>query len=350
MLNNIIKFRFFLAFFLIIFNLSSSHILAAGYSNLRIEILALCGNDIAEPGEDCDGLDLYGQSCSTLGYDEGTLSCEECSFITSECINNPNDNPGGGGGGGGGGGAGQHDEIGTTVIFMGKAYPRSTVTLLQDAQIVATTRAGLDASFSLTVSDIAGGTYIFSMYSEDSRGVRSSLFTFSIRVIPESSTQVSGIFIAPTIALDKIAVKKGETITIFGQSVPNGEITISVHSDEEFIETTQADQDGAYLHNFNTALLDNGEHFTKTEAEHEGEISPYSQALSFVVGDETVYAPTEQPGQKSDVNADGHINLVDFSVMAYWYKKSAVPSNVDLNADGKVDLIDFSILSFYWTG
>jgi hypothetical protein len=42
--------------------------------------------------------------------------------------------------------------------------------------------------------------------------------------------------------------------------------------------------------------------------------------------------------------------LIDFSIAAYWYKRPSVPENVDINSDGKVDLIDFSIMAFHWTG
>jgi hypothetical protein len=41
---------------------------------------------------------------------------------------------------------------------------------------------------------------------------------------------------------------------------------------------------------------------------------------------------------------------VDFSIMAYWYKRPNPPASVDLNGDSKIDLVDFSILAFNWTG
>jgi hypothetical protein len=48
-----------------------------------------CGNNKADPGEDCDGSDLNGQSCKTLGYDSGTLKCNaSCFFDESGCTYN----------------------------------------------------------------------------------------------------------------------------------------------------------------------------------------------------------------------------------------------------------------------
>jgi hypothetical protein len=50
------------------------------------------------------------------------------------------------------------------------------------------------------------------------------------------------------------------------------------------------------------------------------------------------------------MNNDKQVNLVDFSIAAYWYKRPSPPANIDLNSDGKVDLVDFSIMAYYWTG
>ena len=52
-----------------------------------------------------------------------------------------------------------------------------------------------------------------------------------------------------------------------------------------------------------------------------------------------------------DLNCDGRINIVDVSIMMYWFKKGTQPeAYVDLNSDGIINLGDFSILVFYWTG
>ncbi len=50
---------------------------------------AVCGNNLKETGETCDGADLAGASCTTLGYFGGTLSCNPtCTgYVTSSCTN-----------------------------------------------------------------------------------------------------------------------------------------------------------------------------------------------------------------------------------------------------------------------
>ncbi len=52
----------------------------------------------------------------------------------------------------------------------------------------------------------------------------------------------------------------------------------------------------------------------------------------------------------NDLNNDKRVNLIDFSITAYWYKRPSPPATVDLNNDGKVNLVDFSIMAYYWTG
>jgi hypothetical protein len=48
--------------------------------------LPTCGdNAINVAGEECDGTDLGGQTCASLGFSGGTLACSSCSFDTSDC-------------------------------------------------------------------------------------------------------------------------------------------------------------------------------------------------------------------------------------------------------------------------
>lgn len=49
--------------------------------------ISICGNDVVEGGEDCEGANLNGKSCTTLGYSGGILSCDiACTFDTYACI------------------------------------------------------------------------------------------------------------------------------------------------------------------------------------------------------------------------------------------------------------------------
>ena len=48
--------------------------------------ISVCGNVIIENGEDCEGNDLNSQTCESIGYGPGALSCDiACSFDISNC-------------------------------------------------------------------------------------------------------------------------------------------------------------------------------------------------------------------------------------------------------------------------
>lgn len=259
--------------------------------------------------------------------------------------------PSGGGGGGGGGILAPQ----TAVNFSGRAYPLSKVSVLKDGQLAITTIAGPDANFNVSLTGLSSGNYSFSVFGEDSQERRSTLFTFPIFISTGATTNIGGIFIAPTIGVDKSEVSRGEDIVIFGQSVPLGEVTISVHSDEELFTKVKTDEDGIYLYNFDTALLNMGQHFTKSKAAIDGDVSPFGGSVSFLVGTKTVLAKSIIAPIKGDLNGDGRVNLIDFSIVAYWYKRplSAAFKPVEIerfNGDGQINLVDFSIMAFYWTG
>jgi len=51
-----------------------------------------CGNGIVEDWEGCDGNNLNGKTCNDLGYNSGTLSCNNDCTINSNCFNKPSSN------------------------------------------------------------------------------------------------------------------------------------------------------------------------------------------------------------------------------------------------------------------
>lgn len=252
-----------------------------------------------------------------------------------------------------GGGGGYITPSGTSdVIFSGRAYPLSTVVLLKDAQIAVSTIAGPDSNFQISLTGLSAGSYTFSLYGQDKNGLRSTLFTFSVTLTAGAATNVGGIFVAPTISADKIEVKKGNDISIFGQTASQSEVTIIVNSDKEYFAKTRSDKNGVYLYNFDTSPLDLGNHSTKSKSAINGSASSFSSIILFKVGMENVLASkrVDQIILKGDVDGGGRVNLVDFSIIAYWYQRPSPPSKVDLNGDGEVDLVDFSIMAYYWTG
>ncbi|KKR81511.1 MAG: hypothetical protein UU73_C0001G0008 [Candidatus Daviesbacteria bacterium GW2011_GWA1_41_61] len=74
--------------FITLFLFDAKYTQASFTSNVNATVkISVCGNGIIEGGEDCEGVDLNSQSCTTLGFDAGTLSCDiACSFDTTDCL------------------------------------------------------------------------------------------------------------------------------------------------------------------------------------------------------------------------------------------------------------------------
>lgn len=261
----------------------------------------------------------------------------------------------GGGGGGGGGGSSSGGTGDAGIIFSGRAFPLSKVNILKDGQLVISTIAGPDSNFTVTLSGLSSGNYNFSVYGIDNKGILSSSFTFPIFITAGATTNIGGIFIAPTISVDKSQFKKGDTVVVFGQSAQSSEVTININSEPEFFVKKATDANGVYLLNFDSSVLALGKHTARSKSVFEDEISPFSASVSFSVGSVEIPLAPSGCGKKGDLNADCRVNLVDFSIAAFWYKKTlsqtfVAVENSSLNGDSKVDLVDFSIMAFNWTG
>ena len=232
----------------------------------------------------------------------------------------------------------------TRVILQGLAYPLAKITVLVDGKVAKILTADSLANFKAEITDITAGVWSFGLWAEDKEGRRSITFSFTVTVTSGMTTTISGIFIPPIIELDKVNVLKGETLNIFGQTAPESKIEISIES-PEITKETKAGKEGDWKYPFDTSPLDEGSHTTRAKAEDPtGLKSSYSKVLAFYVGK---YGMAEIC-PKADFNKDGKTNLVDFSIMLYWWGK--YNPCVDQNADGIVNLPDFSILMYYWTG
>ena len=294
-----------------------------------------CGNDLREGDEQCDGSDLNGETCVNRGLPGGTLSCNDnCTFNTSACTS-----------GGGGGGGWTPPSVETKVVFKGKAYPNSSIAILKDGKTTTIVKADSKADFRAEITNITAGIYTFGLWAEDKNGIKSITYTLTFRVLSNTTTTVSGIFLPPTIDLDKTSLQKGEILNIFGQAVPEVKVDVHILS-SEIVEKTQTDEIGAWLLAFNTQPLEEGTHITKARFNlNEEERSGFSGLLTFYIGEGVL---PEELCPRADLNKDGRTNLIDFSILLYWWGTNN--ACCDQNQNGIVDLPDFSITMYYWTG
>lgn len=236
----------------------------------------------------------------------------------------------------------------TRVILQGKAYPGATVNILKDGEAVGIVTADNSAEFSYETTDITPGPTTFGFWAVDGGGVRSITFTTTFQVTQNAVTTVSNIYLPPTISLRSKKVALGEPLDLFGSTAP--QVKVSVYVDKEKNPRAYGTSTAAGIWTataLSAGLTDEAFHAVRAMFETLGAgpqaKSGLSQALNFYVG----VQEKAEPGN-ADLNADGRVNLVDFSILLFhWNTDHAV---ADLNADGRVNLTDFSILLFNWTG
>lgn len=322
-----------------------------------------CGNGLKEGNEQCDGSDLGTSTCATFGYNTGTISCAgNCNINLSACasvgLTEPGNQGSQGGGSGGGGASGSATGFApgseippkeTKVVIIGKAYPGSEVNILTDGKVIGMVKADPKADFYFETSAIAPGVVGLGLWAEDNKGRKSALQTLTFRVASGAVTTVSGVYLSPSIDIDRPILARGETLQIFGQTVPDGQVIIHVNSETEIVKQTDSSNTGDWLLKFDTTPLEEEEyHITKATfqlASPKNVISSgFSKAISFYVG--KTGSTDTCPG--ADLNKDGKVNLVDFSILLYYWGTDNACA--DQNHNGKVDLIDFSIMLYHWTG
>jgi hypothetical protein len=240
------------------------------------------------------------------------------------------------------------------AIFKGSAYPGSTISLLKNGVVLAEIPANPNGTFELHVRNLNPGTYSFGIRAQDANGLTSKLLVFTVFVSASVATIVEGIFVPPTITSDKIEVKKGDPIKFYGKSVPDTEVRLSVALNTEIIKKAKAGTDGSWFYTIDSSELDLGDNNAKARSLTVNDVSLYSDLLSFRVGDTNRLRPkiSSLAGfrKRCDLNDDGRVNLLDFSIMAFWYKRLTFPPKVDLNSDKNINLTDLSILAYCWTG
>jgi hypothetical protein len=255
--------------------------------------------------------------------------------------------PGGGGGGGGGGG----DPDSTTVLFRGLTFPLAELTVTKNGQVMETDTADTDGDFDLRLSDLSEGQYNFVIHATDPEELRSVTPAFTVTVKEDVTTSISGVYIPPTIRLDKAQVKKGNTLTADGYAMPNSTVHIFMNSSADPVDSVVSSTNGAWVYLFDTNTVGYGDQTIRAKVVEDTYESSFSYTLSFKIGLTDVFEEvTNACGSVADLNGDCRVNLIDFSIAAFWYKKANPPVHVDINSDGKVDIRDFSIMAFHWTG
>ncbi|MCA9365558.1 DUF4215 domain-containing protein [Candidatus Kaiserbacteria bacterium] len=357
----------FLAFFT---NIEAASL---GHATTTLD-LSICGNSIVDTNEQCDVPGETGTYSTTIVGRQCTPSClfgpycgdgilqtihgEQCDdgnnddgdFCSSECTIEPAGSGGGGSSGGGprGGGGSDRPLNQTTVSVSGKGYPGRTINILLDSDSVGSVTAGSNGSFNFS-TEVSPGPASLGFWSTDTFGTRSITYNTTFDVTQGAVTNVNGVIIPPTIRVANAKVDPGAEIRLYGQSVPGA--AIEVHFDDsDRIEDVVAASNGVWELIFNTSLLSIAEHTVRARSITGN--PPLTTESSFSSSIQLFVGVDGKATSPSDLNRDGSVDLIDFSILIFWWRTNGGNSNppADINQNGNVGLEDFSILLFNWTG
>ena len=338
--------------------------------------LSICGNSLVDDFEQCDvpgetgvySQTIIGRQCTTqclFGPYCGdgilqTLYNEQCDdgnnddkdFCSALCTIEPAGSGGGGSsGGGGGGGGGQKKELGDTVVnITGRGYPSRTINFILDSVNVGTAQTNSSGVFSFATQS-SPGTATLGIWANDVSGTRSITLSNTFDVTQGAVTNLNDLTLPPSIKVSKQNISSGETITVSGQAVPNATINLYVDKNTTAsVATGLSAANGLWSIEYNTSRLSNAEHTLRARSVT-GTL-PLTSQSSFSSTVQLFVGVNGQASTPSDLNRDGNVNLIDFSILIFWWNTAGGDSNppADINGNGRVSLEDFSILLFNWSG
>ena len=256
-----------------------------------------------------------------------------------------------GSGGGGGGGGAPYPALSPNPTFTmsGMSFPNGAISVLEDGQkVFVPSSVDSSGNFSFVIANVTQGTHSFTVNAVDGGGNQLSSFTTTLTTILGTTNSVTGVVMPPSIILTKSTISPGSADVISGLAEPSSTVEIVVASQADLQNpvdaTTTADRSGSWSYSLATAGFPVDTYIVTARSRVSGlSASNFSNAVYLGVGQ----APKPKAGS-ADLNGDGKVNLVDFSIMlSHWGTNFA---RADLSHDGTVNLVDFSILLSQWTG
>ncbi|MEI7498350.1 MAG: dockerin type I repeat-containing protein [Candidatus Falkowbacteria bacterium] len=241
-----------------------------------------------------------------------------------------------------------------SIIFSGKGYPGGKVIILRDGQSVIESMVNNIGDFTGVLTNLAPGSYNFSVIGQDELGNRSSILPIIIVLNAGTTVYINKITLAPTISINQssFTVKTPIIISGYGQS----ETRIALHSNLPNATNlfSTSDHSGYYKFSILNQTVP-GNYRIITQQIINGQASEPSTPINISIFTKAITSPSKKCRTKGDLNNDCRVNLIDFSIAAYWYKRPLTKSIIilekeKLNGDGKINLQDFSIMAYYWNG
>ena len=229
------------------------------------------------------------------------------------------------------------------VVFEGRAYPQSIVTITRNGTVSARFVVFADGAFSHELKAVPTGISSFGLYAQDNDGRISPTVNITISIAENTRTTIAGIFIPPTISVP-LEVARNGFLPSKGYSFPQSDIVLFFQLPGNPSSQTKANEQGKWQASYDLEGIADGEYSVRAKAiAPDGAQSEFSETKTF-----KILAPELVECANGDFNGDGRVDIFDFSIMMFWW--GGDNGCADQNNDGRVDIIDFSIMLYWWSG
>jgi len=242
----------------------------------------------------------------------------------------------------------------STVTLNGWTFPSSNVRILQDGIAKTTVKAKQNGSFSAQITQLERGVYTFAVSATDNAGHSSGSVSTTLTLEAGTNNTINNVIVPPITWLDADSVPIGSGVTIRGESIPQSSISVRIVPQGKtpgalstFTASTSAD--GTWELDVPRGKLGRGTYSVSARvALSNKEMSNYSAPVLLGIGESVTQQPTSVGSiGRSDLNQDGKVNLIDFSILLTSWGSAGAG---DINGDGTTNLADFSMMLFDWTG
>lgn len=259
---------------------------------------------------------------------------------------------------GGGGGSSPYSQPFTpvattnTIVINGVFAPGITISALSSGNLLSSTSVADNGVFTLRLPNLKTGVYSFLLTATDplykDKQYQSTL-AYTVYVSDYAETYISDVVFPPLFSPVKTSFKSGSSLEFSGKAYPGSRVSVLL--DSKYLGFESVSQSGVFVHK-SQASQKIGKHTLVFKYEGNFSSLPASKPQTVTIFGQSIKDGRVETvcGSKADFSQDCRVSIVDFSILAYWYKRSNFPPKYDLNSDGKIDIKDFSIMAYYWTG
>ncbi len=234
-----------------------------------------------------------------------------------------------------------------SVRLSGYSAPGTFITITENGTVIGTDTAGIAGLFSKYLTGIAPGLHTFTVFGVDQSSLTTSLMDITATTPIYQETSITDLLLSPTIQLSASSINQGDPLISYGSSIINGNLSIFTEPHmRTYYATASATGIWDYTLTNSNEYIPGDYHMYSLVQNSIGSQSNFSNALQFTVVSQQGGSNPTCDISEGDLNCDGSINLLDFSILMYYWGSTNPVSDIDV--DGVVNLVDFSIMMYFW--